>query len=107
MIVLIIPLSSARETGMIVIASIHEPSYDLLQLFDNLLVLADGRMAYSDRTGSSVLASCILFALLMEYQKTCRITWRHWVILFQVSLQLAHGFFSEVTASRPEYTNPT
>jgi hypothetical protein len=58
---------------MIVIASIHEPTYDLLRLFDNLLFLADGRVAYSDRTGSSVFVSCILFGLLHEIsQKACR-----------------------------------
>ena len=44
---------------MIVIASIHQPNYELLQLFDNLLLLANGRMVYSDRTGPSILASAI------------------------------------------------
>jgi ABC-type multidrug transport system ATPase subunit len=54
-IVGLFPEFSARETGMIVIASIHQPNYELLQLFDNLLLLAKGRMVYSDKTGSSIL----------------------------------------------------
>jgi hypothetical protein len=94
-IIHIIPLSSAQETGMIVVASIHEPTYDLLRLFDNLLFLADGRTVYSDKTGSPATASFILFGLLHEIsQKDYRIIWHHLVILFRVSFRLAYGLFS-------------
>jgi hypothetical protein len=57
---------------MVVIASIREPTYDLLRLFDNLLFLADGRMVYSDKTGASVMGSCILGLLHEMSQKACR-----------------------------------
>ena len=36
---------------MVVLASIHQPNYELLQLFDNLLLLAGGRTVFSDKTG--------------------------------------------------------
>jgi hypothetical protein len=108
----IIPLSSARETGMIVIASIHEPTYDLLRLFDNLLFLADGRTAYSDKTGSPAMASCILFGLLYEIsQKAYRTIWHHLVTPFRVSFHLAYGLFSRshgfLTRIHKPHVSPT
>ena len=40
---------------MVVIATIHQPNYETLHLFDNLLLLAKGRVIYSDRTGLSLV----------------------------------------------------
>lgn len=41
----------AKETGMVVIASIHQPNFEVFELFDGLLLLAEGKTMYNGRTG--------------------------------------------------------
>jgi hypothetical protein len=50
----------AKKTGMIVIASIHQPNFEVFSLFDNLLLLAEGKVMYHGKTGKR---SFILFSL--------------------------------------------
>ena len=43
---LVVSLKTIASQGRTVLATIHQPSSQVFQLFDRVLLLADGRMAY-------------------------------------------------------------
>ena len=41
-------LRNAKESSVTIVSTIHQPSNQILQLFDQIVILADGEVVYSD-----------------------------------------------------------